>query len=202
MIKVFYGDDRLRATSAIKTYLGETYEIIDSADLTPADLPSIFLGITLFDETRNILLRDFTVSKPLFDALENYLNTPHNIALLETKLDKRSAAYKTLKDKIEFLEFAPKKDKNFGLVFYIYRIAKRDGKKAVTTLRTIEQDNDPIMFFGLLISQALKDFSANPKNAKEKRVLRELSKTDLDLKSSSTQPWLLIESFLLRLSSL
>jgi DNA polymerase III delta subunit len=57
------------------------------------------------------------------------------------------------------------------------------------------------MFFGLLASQALKDYSQK-QGTKEKRVLKELSKLDLDLKTTSYQPWLLIESFLLRLSSL
>ena len=67
-------------------------------------------------------------------------------------------------------------------------------------LEKIQSEEDPIMFCGLLISQALKDFNQK-QGTKEKRVLRELSKLDLDLKSTSLQPWLLVQSFLLRLSS-
>ena len=69
-------------------------------------------------------------------------------------------------------------------------------------LREIEQTEEPIMFLGALVSSALKDYAARPNGAKEKRALVELSKIDLQLKTASTQPWLLLESFLLRLSSL
>ena len=68
-------------------------------------------------------------------------------------------------------------------------------------LDQIEADEDPIRFCGLLISQALKAYRNHP-GAKEKRALKELSQLDLRLKTTSYQPWLLIRSFLLRLSSL
>lgn len=202
MIKVFYGEDRMKATSAIREFLGDDYEIIDATSLTEADLPSIFKGITLFsDDKRHILIRDIALNKEAYDKLPDYLDTPHDIALLDTKLDKRSATFKSLKDKIEIKEFPLAKNPNFNLVFDIYRTAKKNGEEAVRMLRKIEQDEDPIMFCGLLISQAIKDFAAT-QGQKEKRALKELSKTDLQMKSSTIDPWLLAESFLLRLSSL
>ena len=202
MIKVFYGDDRVRAKAEITKFLGtKDYEIIEGADLTPADLPSIFLGNSLFTDTRAILIRDFTANRPVYEQLPEYLNTPHQIAILDAKIDKRSATYKFLKDQIEFQEFTLPKNPNLNLVFGIYRTAKHDGEKAVKMLEKIQAEEDPIMFCGLLISQALKDFNQK-QGTKEKRVLKELSKLDLDLKSTSLQPWLLVQSFLLRLSSL
>ena len=202
MIKVFYGDDRVRAKAEITKFLGtKDYEIIEGADLAPADLPSIFLGNSLFTDTRAILIRDFTANRPVYEQLPEYLNTPHQIAILDAKIDKRSATYKSLKDQIEFQEFTLPKNPNLNLVFDIYRTAKHDGEKAVKMLEKIQAEEDPIMFCGLLISQALKDFK-NKQGTKEKRVLKELSKLDLDLKSTSLQPWLLVQSFLLRLSSL
>ena len=202
MIKVFYGDDRVRAKAEITKFLGtKDYEIIEGADLTPADLPSIFLGNSLFTDTRAILIRDFTANRPVYEKLPEYLNTPHQIAILDAKIDKRSATYKFLKDQIEFQEFTLPKNPNLNLVFGIYRTAKHDGEKAVKMLENIHAEEDTIMFCGLLISQALKDFNQK-QGTKEKRVLKELSKLDLDLKSTSLQPWLLVQSFLLRLSSL
>lgn len=202
MIKVFYGDDRVRAKAEITKFLGtKDYEIIEGADLTPADLPSIFLGNSLFTDTRAILIRDFTANRPVYEKLPEYLNTSHQIAILDVKIDKRSATYKSLKDQIEFQEFTLPKNPNLNLVFGIYRTAKHDGEKAVKMLEKIQAEEDPIMFCGLLISQALKDFNQK-QGTKEKRVLKELSKLDLDLKSTSLQPWLLVQSFLLRLSSL
>ena len=202
MIKVFYGDDRVRAKAEITKFLGtKDYEIIEGADLAPADLPSIFLGNSLFTDTRAILIRDFTANRPVYEKLPEYLNTSHQIAILDVKIDKRSATYKSLKDQIEFQEFTLPKNPNLNLVFDIYRTAKHDGEKAVKMLEKIQYEEDPIMFCGLLISQALKDFNQK-QGTKEKRVLKELSKLDLDLKSTSLQPWLLVQSFLLRLSSL
>lgn len=201
MIKVFYGEDRVRAKKDIEAYLGPNYEIIDCAELTPLDLPNIFLGISLFAKTRSILLRDFTANKAIFEKLPDYLQTQHKIALFETKLDKRSATYKTLKDQIVFTEYKLPQNPDFNLVFSIYRTAKNDGQKAIAMLKKIEPNEEPMMFFGLLVSQAIKDFAAK-QGSTEKRVLKELSQTDLKLKSSSIQPWLLIESFLLQLSLL
>ncbi len=201
MLKIFTGDDRIRAKKEIETILGENYEVIEGPELTLNDLPSIFFGNSLFNETRNILIRDLSINKPAFEKLPDYLHTPHHIILLELKLDKRSATYKTLKDKIEIKDFSLKKDPNFNLIFDIYKTAKYDGKKAVENLEKIKQNEDTIMFFGLLVSQALKDYS-NKQGTKEKRALKELSKLDLELKTTSLSPWLLIESFLLRLSSL
>ena len=202
MIKVFYGDDRVRAKAEITKFLGtKDYEIIEGADLASADLPSIFLGNSLFTDTRAILIRDFTANRPVYEQLPEYLNTPHQIAILDAKIDKRSATYKSLKDQIEFQEFTLPKHPNLNLVFDIYRTAKHDGEKAVKMLEKIQYEEDPIMFCGLLISQALKDFNQK-QGTKEKRVLKELSKLDLDLKSTSLRPWLLVQSFLLRLSSL
>ena len=201
MIKIFYGDDRVKANAEIKKLLGENYEIIDGQDLLLGDLPNIFMGISLFAEKRKILIRDFTANKPVFEQLGNYLNTPHDIILLESKLDKRSITFKDLKDKIEIKEFTLPEDPNFKLVFDIFRTAKKDGKKAINMLEKIKTKEDPVMFSGLLFSQAIKDFGLN-QGTKEKRVLKELSKLDLDMKSAKVEPWLLIESFLLRLSSL
>ena len=202
MIKFFYGDDRVRAKQAIENFLGtKDYEVIEGADLTPPDLPSIFLGNSLFADTRAILIRDFATNKPAYEKLPDYLGTPHQIAIFELKLDKRSTTYKALKDKVDFQEFSLPKNPNLNLVFDIYRTAKQNGPKAVAMLAKIQAEEDPIMFCGLMISQALKDFKQK-QGIKEKRVLRELSRLDLDLKSTSIQPWLLVQSFLLRLSSL
>lgn len=201
MIKVFYGDNRVEASNEIKRLLGNNYEVIDGADLALTDLPSIFLGASLFTNQRNILIRDFTANKPAYAELKNYLNTPHNIILLESRLEKNLATYKELKDKLEFKEFTLPEDQNFTAVFNIYRVAKRDGKKAVSMLEDLKTKEDPNMFLGLLASQAIKDFSLN-QGTKEKKVLKDLSRVDLEIKSAKVEPWLLIESFLIRLSSL
>ncbi|MBQ3436857.1 hypothetical protein IJG26_02825 [Candidatus Saccharibacteria bacterium] len=201
MIKVFYGDDRVRAKKAITIFLGDDYEIIDATDLTPSDLPSIFLGNTLFADTRKIMLRDFFANSAISGELSKYLKTPHNIAIFDLKIDKRKDAYRAIKDQIEFTEFTLPTNPNLRLVFDIYKTAKRDGKKSLELLEKIKSEEDPIMFLGLLASQAIKDFDSN-QGIKEKRALKALARTDLQMKSTSIDPWLLIESFLLEVSHL
>lgn len=201
MIQVYYGEDRVRAKREIEVELGSGYEIIEGAELKTEDMPSVFWGNSLFSEKRNILIRDLAENKAAYDKLPEYVDTPHNIVIFELKIDKRAATYKALKDKVVWREFALPKNPNMGLVFDIYRTAKRDGKKAEEMLSKIQAEEEPVMFCGLMISQALKEYKAHP-GVKEKRVLKELSKLDLDMKSTSLQPWLLVQSFLLRLASL
>ena len=201
MLKIFTGDDRAKAQQEIKRILGDNYEIIEGADLTTSDLPSIFKGASLFGDTRRILIRDLSASKSAYEKLPDYLDTPHSIILLETKLDKRSATYKAFKSKVEIKEFKLPELHNQFYSFDICRTAKRDGAKAVKMLKEIEPTADSIMFFGALVSVALKDFQQR-QGAKEKRVLHELADVDITMKSSPIDPWLLIEGLLLRLSTM
>ncbi|MBQ9018202.1 hypothetical protein IJ117_00350 [Candidatus Saccharibacteria bacterium] len=200
MLEIFTGDDRVRAMHEIVKILGKDHETIDAADLTPSDLPTIFQGASLLASTRNILIRDFTTNKAVYAELPKYLGTPHHIILLESKLDKRSATYKEIKDQVIVREFKLPENTNFTIVFDIYRTAKRDGVKAVKMLETIKSTEDPIKFTGLLVSQAIKDFSANPQGTRERRILSDLAKMDLEQKTTGIDPWLLVESFLLRIS--
>lgn len=196
MIKIYTGANRLAANQAINAFLGNDYEVVEGIDLTPEILPSLLLGGSLFKAQRSLLIRDLSENELAFAELPKYLQTPHRVAIFETKLDKRLSAYKAIKDQVEVLEFANPADPNRNVAFDVYKIAKTDGKKAIELLRQIEHQEDPIMFVGLLISQAIKDFTKN-QGDREKQVLQALSALDLNLKTSTIEPWLLIESFLL-----
>lgn len=202
MIKIFYGENRVAVGEAVRKFLGEDYEIVEGAELVPADLPSLLMGNSLFGMERRILVRDILANKAVADDLSKYVETPHKVAFWEMKVDKRASAYKNLEGAVEFREFVMPRDKNAGLVFDIYKTAKRDGVRAVAMLDKIKNEQEPMMFLGLMVSQAVRDLAARP-GAKEKRALLALSKLDMQLKCESTlQPWLLVQSFLLRLSSL
>lgn len=200
MIKVFYGEDRVRAKQEIEKYLGEKYEVVEGEELSPEDLPSVMLGASLFEAERAILVRDFLNNKVVAEKLSEYLNTPHKIAIWETKIDKRSGIYKALKDEVPFCEFKLLENKNAKVVFDIFGVAKKDGKKAVKMLETIEKEQDPIRFVGLMATQAMKDYGIK-QGKKEKKILKELSELDLKLKSTKIEPWLLVKAFLLRIIS-
>ena len=205
MIKIFYGNDRQAARQAMLKLFGtKDYEIIDPTDLTPEDLPSIFLGNSLFTDQRKILIRDFFANKDIAELLPDYATTPHIVVLIESQFSPKSNLGKTLqKQQVEIREFKlPDPDRY--LSFNIYRTAKHDGQKAIQLLQRLQSNTDSRFFFGSLAFQALKDYATHP-GAKEKRVLRELSSLDQALRATSStgfDPWLLLQAFLLRLSSL
>ena len=198
MIKVFYGEDRVKAQQEARKFLGDEYETVDGESLTPQDLPSLMMGNSLFCETRAIMVQDALANKTIWEDLSKYLDSPHRVVFWELKVDKRSGIYKALKDKVQFQEFKLPRDS--GVVFEIYKTAKKDGVKAVELLEKIEHEQEPMMFLGLMVSQAIKDYKARP-GVKEKRALRELSELDMQLKTTKLQPWMLISAFLLRLAS-
>lgn len=201
MIKVFYGDDRVAIKNAIKKALGTQYEVVEGVEIKSGDMPSIFLGGSLLTAKRAILIRDLSENKEIFEKVADFIETTHKIVIFESKIDKRAVFYRKLKDKIEFREFKLPEEIELRVVFDIFRVAKKDGMRAVEMLRNIKMQQKPYMFFGLLVSQAVKDFMYQ-QGTREKRVLEELSRLDMLMKTTTMEPWLIIESFLVRLSSL
>lgn len=202
MLRVFVGEDRLAAEEALKRILGADYEVFEGEDLSPADLPSIFQGTSLFGTKRKILLKNLTENKSVWEKIADYFETEHEIVVWESKIDKRSVVYKALKaEKIEIREFIPKRSADAGLVFGIFETALGDGKRAVEMLEKIELQQDPYMFFGLMVTQALKKLDAR-QGRRERMIVKELAKVDMQLKTTPVEPWLLVKSFLLEISSL
>lgn len=201
MIRIFYGENRTKAFAEIDKILGKNHEVLEGEELSVSDLPSIFKGASLFDAKRKILIRDLSPNEAVFAKISDYLDTEHEVIILESKLDKRTSVYKNLAKNIEIKEFASLKNPNAGLVFDILDVAMRDGKKAVQMVEKIENEQDPYMFTGLLISQAIKKFEQKH-GTKEKRTLKELSKLDIRMKTTSLPPWTLVKPFLLQVSSL
>lgn len=204
MLRVFYGANRLEAEKNLKKILGEKYEVFEGENLTLNDLPSIFQGTSLFEvEKRRILLKDLSENTSVLEKVADYVDTPHEIIIWEQKLDKRSVGYKNLKAAgVELKEFTELKKPDFNLVFGILDTAFRDGNEAVRMLEKIESDQDPYMFFGLLVTQMLKKYDATRGSVRERRILKELAEIDLQMKSSTVAPWSLIKGFLLRVSSI
>lgn len=200
MIKYFYGEDRVKISVAIKKELGNDYEVIEQLETT--DLATIFKGVSLFSDKRKILIKDCFEIKENFEKLEDFLDTEHQIILWERKLDKRTTAYKNLAKtgKIEFKEFKIE-EKSSGKIFEIYETALNDGVKAVKMIEEIENTENPFGLVGLFTTQALKKYQWRY-GEKEKRILKALSRLDMDMKSSKIEPWTLVKGFLLRLKSI
>ncbi len=200
MFKIFYGENRLEAEKKIKALLGDSYEVFEGENLELTDLPSIFRGTSLFGAgARKILLKEMGANSAAWEKIIDYADTEHEVVVWETKIDKRSAGYKRLKDAgVEMVEFPALKKPEMNLVFGILDAALSDGEKAVAMVEKVESDQDPYMFFGLLVTQALKRYENSGARGKEKRILKELAKLDMQMKTTGVEPWVLVKSFLLR----
>lgn len=203
MLRVFVGEDRLAAETALKRLIGGNYEVFEGETLTVGDLPSIFQGTSLFETgKRRVLLKNLSENAAVWEKIAEYAETEHEVVVWELKADKRSVGYKNLKAAgVEIQEFALKAKPEAKMVFGVLDTALRDGKRAVAQVEQIELEQDPYMFFGLLVTQALKKFEQRG-GAREKRLLKELAKLDIEMKTTGLEPWMLIKAFLLRAKSM
>lgn len=202
MIKLLHGDDRLKIQQEVERSLGKDYEVLDGAELTIGDLDSVFLGNSLFTAHRKILIKDLSENPDCMSRLQSYTDTTHDVTIWETKLDKRTAAYKDLvAKKVEIKEYKLAEPPEKKLVFDIFDLAWRhQSKPALAIVEKIETTNDPYMFLGLITTQAIKKLeTGQPKAAK---ALKLISRTDLDMKTTSLDSWLLIKSLLLRIAAI
>ena len=175
MIKIFYGDDRKAAETAAKKALGANFEVLEGANLEVAELPSIFLGGTLFASERALLIKDLGENKPVMDEMAKYLETPHKVVIWESKLDKRTAFYKEVKDKVEIREFALPKENGFGIAKDIYNMAKRDGAKAVEMTKKSWMTRIRICFLVRLRVLRLRIFLTNREQKKRESLRSSLN---------------------------
>lgn len=201
MIRVFYGEDRILARKMIDRQLGADYEVIEAESLQADDMASVFLGVSLFGDARSILVKDLSANKDCWDILPKFVDDcTHNIVLWESKLDKRSATYKTLsKNKsVEFKEFKLAEDPNKKLVFDVLDTALRgDGAGAVKMCEKIEATNDPYMFVGLMVTQLVKKLQIN--NPRAANALKILAQADVDMKTTGLEPWTIVKMALLKI---
>ncbi|MBP3899565.1 hypothetical protein J6D24_02045 [Candidatus Saccharibacteria bacterium] len=207
MIKVFYGSDRKKIDAEVKKILGTDYEVFDGENLKKEDIVNVFLGTSLFAEKRKILLKDLTPARgeqgeDLYEEIAKYVDTPHTIVIWETNVSQKKTYKDFLKSKnVEAKKFDLADKVDMRAVFNIYDTALVDGARAVKMLTELQDKQDPYMFFGLLVSQAIKKYEWR-QGTKEKRVLKELSKVDMQMKTTAVEPWYLVKSFLLRLKTI
>ena len=207
MIHLYYGEDRLKSEQDAKKILGEDYEVIDADNLEISDLPTIFMWTSLFDtDARKIMIKGLAEKKELFEEIEKYLDTPHEIVILENKISGTWTSLKNLKkcDKIDLKENKVEVDESKKwLSFNIYSDALKNPEKALKALRLNEETEDPYAMLGAWATSAIKNLKMNP-NKKNRAIVKELAKIDTLMKTTnfSNNPWILLESFILRIKTL
>ena len=209
MIYVFSGNDRMKIQKEVKKILGEGYEVFEGSEMSGEELMNICMGTTIFsglDGGRKILVKDLTgkneMERDAYEILAKYAEKTRNVIVIwESTLSRK----KTYRDFIKMKNVTARKfevmQKRDNRVFDVYKTAVRDGEKAVKILEEIKGDNDPFMFFGLMASQAIRDYQFRA-GAAEKRRLKELAELDMEMKSSEVDEWALIEGFLLRMKEM
>lgn len=83
-------------------------ERVDAEDLTPARLPDLLQGATLFAPARLVVLKNLGANKPILESLTQALaKVPEDTTLViaDSALDKRTKLYKFLKANSNFKEF-------------------------------------------------------------------------------------------------
>ena len=202
MIRVFYGEDRARARKMAGQQLGKDFETIEGESLALNDLPSVFLGTSLFGDQRAILLKDLSLNKECWEALPRFASDcSHNVVILESKIDKRSVAYKALsKDKnVEFKEFAAAKDPDQFLAFDVITAALAGkGAEALRLCARLELESDAYMFMGLFLSQVLKKIPST--SARFARVMKILAQADMDMKTTGLEPWSIMKVAIIKIA--
>jgi len=202
MIRVFYGEDRVAAQKMVKRQLGENYEVIEAETLQPSDMASLFLGTSLFGETRTILVKDLSSNKECWDILPKFIDDcSHNVVIWESKLDKRSVTYKELnKNKsVEFKEFAAAEDPNKFISFRIFDAAvEGNTKEALRLCGEIDSSDDAaFLLIGSFVSQAVKKLQMN--STKAPKILKILAQADMDMKSTGLAPWQIVKMAIIKI---
>jgi len=196
VLKIFYGENRKKAETAVKRFIGQDYEVFDGEKLQANDLPTVFLGTSLFDTgKRQILIKNLSENSEAWEKVPEYKDTEHDVAIWEMKLDGRLNGTKLLKSAgIEMQEF---KNPVVKPLFGLLNMALRDGEAAIGELERCEAEQDPYLLVGLLVSDAIKNLQNSGGRSCDRKVLKNLADLDRRMKTTSIEPWILVKGFLL-----
>lgn len=84
-------------------------EQVDAEGVTPANLPDLLQGSTLFAQKRLVVIKNISANKPLLEPLTAALGSAASdttVVIADPTLDKRTKLYKFLKTHSTFKEFA------------------------------------------------------------------------------------------------
>ena len=186
MIRVFYGEDRARARKMAGQQLGKDFETSEGESLALNDLPSVFLGTSLFGDQRAILLKDLSLNKECWEALPRFASDCSHKALSKDK-------------NVEFKEFAAAKDPDQFLAFdVITATLAGKGAEALRLCTRLELESDAYMFMGLFLSQVLKKIPST--SARFARVMKVLAQADMDMKTTGLEPWSIMKVAIIKIA--
>lgn len=121
MIYLILGENAYKAEQELARLVKEsglTPERLDGSSLTNNTLADIVRGGSLFSDKRLVVLRQLSDNKPVFEKLAEWAGEvvdDTTLVLLETKLDRRTKAYKALTKAAKVTLVTPLTEREHGL---------------------------------------------------------------------------------------
>lgn len=119
MITLLFGENSYEIDSALNAIISDfdgRVEKINVENLIVNQLPDIFMGANLFAEKRLIVIRHLSENKLIWPILPNWLariSDDIHLVLIESKIDKRSIIFKSLKKCCNVQEFLAWKENDY-----------------------------------------------------------------------------------------
>lgn len=206
MIRIFYGNDRIKAREMAERLLGADYEVIEAENLTRNDMESIFKGVSLFGADRKILIKGLSENKECWEALGNYIETTHLVVLLENSFDKRTTNNKALAASklVELKEFKLPEQLDRFASFAPFDAAFKNGdaKRALAECDKLQKaGTEAFPLIATMSTQVLKLLN-NGKNVKAVAATKILAQVDMDTKSTGMDAWDLVRIALIKIAAL
>jgi len=131
-----------RALSAIINDFNGVDEKIEGSELQISQIPDILMGVSLFADKRLIVIRNLSENKvvwPVFGDWLSKISDDIHLVLIESKPDKRTVTYKSIKQNADMREFQSWSDRDVAMAEkWVANEAKKMGfeldKKCVQTL--------------------------------------------------------------------
>lgn len=120
MITWLLGENSFEVREALRAIEGSfdgAAERIDGASLTLAQLPDIFMGVSLFAQSRLVIVSDISTNSAIWDKLPDWLDRVSDevhLVLVDAKADKRTAVYKAVKAAANVQEFTAWGDRDLA----------------------------------------------------------------------------------------
>lgn len=120
MITLLAGDNSFEVTAAVQQLAADfegTAETVDGTTLELKDVPDVLMGGTLFAQQRLVIIKDLSQNSAVWERLPEWLERiPEeiHIVLVDEKPDKRTSAYKALKQHAEVREFPAWTDRDWA----------------------------------------------------------------------------------------
>ncbi|MEI6850399.1 MAG: DNA polymerase III subunit delta [Candidatus Saccharibacteria bacterium] len=118
MITLLVGENSFEIDQAlsmiIKDFDGEV-ERINGSDLQTSQIPDILMGASLFADSRLVVIKELCENKLVWSVISDWLprvSDDIHLVLVESKPDKRTTTFKTLKKIADVREFLPWSDRD------------------------------------------------------------------------------------------